>query len=294
MEPSRNNSVQRINLSPWKQGFEIISQLKAKMVYLSLVGMAIPLTVFEVQQGTISQDFSNNFRSINGTLAPVEFFQYIAAIGDYIGQYGLSWVLMSWVLMPSYFIMVSLSCKAFDKDEDNLRGSTIEALKAVIPKGIIASILLMTMMFFFSFLSVGLLGPIAQFILLIGLSLSCAVPFLILNDKRRPLSAVWGAIKMNYAPNIRGMKWSIFFQLSSTQLFLIAIIISLAAAKHYIVDIDVFLNFPRDSWFSMSPWLPFSWTYLLAHFIYTFLVGIAVMGFAAVTSTFFMMIKKLV
>lgn len=293
MEDKTPEPMQRVQLSPWKQGFETISQLRSQMVYLSLVGMAIPLSLFEVYQGQISHNFSSIFREIRGYSESVEFFTYFSSLSEFIGQYGISWVvLLSFLTLP-YFHMVLLATDKLEGRERSVASQLGTSLRSAVPSGIMSGITIMGLMFIFSVLSVSFLGPLAQFALLLAISLCCAVPYLLVTQRTGPIRSVFSALKMSYAPPIRGIRWSIFFQLSSTQIFLIAVILSLATLKQYALDLDLLMGWKRDSWAIPSPIPPFSWVYLMSHFIYSLAVGFSLMSFAVITSTFFNKIRSL-
>ena len=292
METESQESPKLTRISPWKLGVESIKQLRAKLVYLSLVGMAIPLMGFEIYQSTVAQKYSHNFMLLYKDSKNWTLFDFLEPLASYISHYGLSWFAMSWVMLIGYFGVIALTSQHFLGK--NL--STLEALgrgvKTLLPRGLIATTALALMLIMVSIFSVTILGPILHIVLLILFALCTAAPFLLVHKKVSAIKSISQSVSLSYVPKIPGLKWNVFFQLGSLQMFLVATIILCAAGKQYLLDMDQYTGIPRGVWIAPSPWQPLSWAYIAAHFVYSIITSLSISFFAVITTTFFMMLSN--
>ncbi|SME90473.1 hypothetical protein [Pseudobacteriovorax antillogorgiicola] len=292
MEKNDRDYSTSYRFSPWKMGFDIIAQLRTRLVYLSLVGMAIPLTVFEVYLAVIAEKKSEVFYNLNQAGVNRTFTDHLIPLSEYASHYGISWFGITCFLLLVFFTFVKLCSDHFlgNKVKDTILWQ--HSLKTLVPRGILATLILCVLTVMLTVLTMTVFSIFGQLLFLTAMALCCAIPYLLVVEGQGPWKAIVNSLTLRYAPPIPGIKWSIFFQLSSALLFLVALMIFFAMLKHYIVNLDLALGIPRSIWAMSSPWPPLSWTYILAHFVYSFLVGLLLAAFAVITTTFFMIIRQ--
>lgn len=285
MENSKQNDLSQQPFSPWQASFDAMSKIWVKMLYLSLVGMAIPLTALEIYQALLAHDLSSTFRELHGTRPTIEFYKYLDSSETFIFRYGGSSVIIVWTTLLTFFCGIGLSLSTLRGRHDSDRDIIMGSLKAFLPRGLLASLAFLALLSLLFFLSASL-GAIFQILALVIMALSIATPYLIIEGKQGPVEALISAIRIKYAPKIPGMKLNIFFQLSSLLIFISVLIMFLTMGQQRLLTMDLSLGISRDIWMVLSPWPPLSWSQLFLSFIHSFGTGFLVLALSVITTIY--------
>ena len=204
------------SISPWSHGLNLLKAVRVKMIYLSLVGMAIPLFLSELYLIQFSLNSTANSDTwLNSSSAP-PFLTYLTTLGEFFNHYALI------SLLPYVFVAVTQlalidvclgTLERSQKGEEKLLGLWVKNLP-FLPRMLIATLFLVIGLSSLFLLFWGSPQALIYLVLpafLFIVTLCYAVPFRI-KLGRGAVAAIRDSIKLRYVLPGRVGRFGLFFK----------------------------------------------------------------------------------
>jgi hypothetical protein len=284
------------SLSPWSPAIKLWQQHWRENVLLALLGIVLPLLIFDLQQSWSAQQQIPLLKELGGQQPPPSFDAFLLKGLDFLGQYLISWLLFMLLIAASFLgLIAQIRHRYLTQRPLGLKAALIIGLKTLLGRGLLTLILAGITLFIGSQLLFSLLGPsfIAQILLIVVFGLLLAIPPLLIATKDRPWRLFTQALTIGYAPPIKGMKWTIFFQVVSWELIFIATITLTGFLRESLIYLDMWLPLPRSVWLATFDGVDFGPAYLLASLVSILFLSFMVSALATIMTVYIANIQRL-
>lgn len=202
-------------VSIWKKSIETATAVSSPALYLSLLGIAIPLVAFQLGMAFTSVHMTE----ITNLLTPsaqtaASFSDLLWRLSSYTFRY-LGWLLFTAFLSLAAYMGIVLLCT------QHLRGQPIAKASAAFLFGLkktarsFLGLLVFLLIFLFLTLPAVVIGSI-------GASLLFIAPVLVVAENRGVISSCLNALTLGYAQGKSGLRRYAFVQAVSVGMFLMA------------------------------------------------------------------------
>lgn len=292
------------NLSPWRASADFIRNHKRTLTFLWFVGIFLPLIIVEYNQTTKSLDTVQTLLTRYAQKDPSSLSAlalYEEAI-SFISQSAISWLLACFFVAIGYlsivrFVLAELRFMQEQSLPSVLLSSTLTCLRKGIPSATLTYLIIGLLVV--SSFTIPLLGFVSQIALLTTIALSVYIPVAIVAFPRKgSFRLTLSLLSLKFFPKIKGLKWAIFFQAMTWQLFLVVCFSLAGWLRETLANLDMILNLPRD-FFLIHP----SWNHnygnlnllqYLAGFLDVLIYSIS-LAFIAIISTIYLIdLQKLI
>ncbi len=273
-------------LSPWSQGIALLKAIKVQLVYLSLVGMAIPLFVFELITNRLSLDLSINISQLheNTTL-----FTFIDTWSNFFSNYVILTIISYMIAMISYFALIDVCWSYLSHNKTSAEPLYKIWLRNIklLPRALLSTAILtalvigMAVAAYFS----SILGQFITIILLATLALAYAIPLLLWLGER-PWPAIRKSLGLAYAMTGKFKRWALFFQIMTFHIIAIVYVMFFSFVTDKIRHLDEVFGFARSFAYSPDSW-PESPMFFLSGIFLQATSSLIIASFVAITTNFF-------
>lgn len=202
-------------VSVWKKSFETAKAVGSPALYLSLLGIAIPLVGFQWGMAL----FSTQQTEITNLLSPshqgvVPFSELIFKLSSFSVKY-LGWLIITAFLGLAAYLGIVYLCT------QHLRGHPIGSARAAFFFGLKKSLRSFLGLVIFLFVFLFITQPMIM-VGSIGASLLAFAPVLLVTENRGALNSCLNALTLGYAKGKKGLRRYAFVQAVSVGMFLMA------------------------------------------------------------------------
>lgn len=202
-------------VSIWKKSFETAQAVSSPALYLSLLGIAIPLVAFQLGMAFSSLQLTEITEILSPShQAVVSFSELLWSLSSYTVKY-LGWMMVTAFLSLAAYTGVVWLCT------QHLRGQPIGSARSAFIFGVKKTARSFLGLLIFSIFFLFLTQPAVVFGS-IGISLLFIAPVLLVTEERGAISACIHALTLRYAQGKKGLRRYAFVQAVSIGMFLMA------------------------------------------------------------------------
>lgn len=287
------------SLSPWRPTLLFIRDYWKKLLPIVLMGLFLPLIIIDLTEAFWAEGAAEKLRLSISKLAesgqPIDINVFITHGITFIKETIGLWLILLAAVASSYLGLIHYLYNTLQKKTLAAQASLWLGLKTLIKKGVLS--LLITFLFCLVLLflifgapggGLGMFSFFAQILFLAAMGLCLLIPaFLVISPNLSAFRVVSSTITLKFAPPIKGLKWSIFFQVMSWQLLIILSLSLINALDGLLFNLDIYLSVPRDWLFGniASPVYP-STVYVVKSVINSLLMA-SLIAFMSILSGFY-------
>ena len=245
------------SLSPWHPTLLYIRDYWKKLLPLVMVGLFLPLFVVNLSEAFLAQSSIETLRlslqQLSQSSQPVDISVFIAHASAFIKETLGLWLVLLAVLSSSYLGIIHSLYTTLQKKPLAPHNSIYLGLKTFFRKGFLSLLFALLFCLALIFLMFGAPGGLgifsffAQILFLAAMGLCLLIPaFLVISPNLSAFRAVSTTITLKFAPPIKGLKWSIFFQVMSWQLLIVLSLSLINALDSLLFNLDIYLQIPRE------------------------------------------------
>ena len=266
----------QIGATSFRNTLEFIRKHLQQWLYLSFLGLSIPVIVFQVVVALLGAKHASNIRYIYdlGSITSVEIL--VSAIGGFVGSYLLAVLATGLVFGTSIFALVQQGYNSGGELRIVLRRSVWLVFRKGLWLWFLLSLVLMILQFF-------------EIIFFVVSSTVLMTPALIAkNSKDSVFRSIKAAITLSFGDGSGTSRWGILFQLVSYASCLYLAFLGIQVAGSSLLRLDDFLPVSRDLFSNGIISLP----YLGVTFFKGIFVGLSVGFYAVFTSQFLKLVEQ--
>jgi hypothetical protein len=245
------------SLSPWHPTLLYIRDYWKKLLPIVVVGLFLPSLIVNLSEAFLAQSSVETLRlsmqKLSESSQPVDISVFIAQTSTFIKETLGLWLVLLVILASSYLGLLHSLYNTLQKKPVSSHASIYLGLKTFLRKGILSLLFALLFCLALIFLMFGAPGGLgifsffAQILFLAAMGLCLLIPaFLVISPNLSAFRAVSTTITLKFAPPIKGLKWSIFFQVMSWQLLIILSLSLINALDDLLFSLDIYLNIPRE------------------------------------------------
>ncbi|MFW7378229.1 MAG: hypothetical protein ACOH5I_05450 [Oligoflexus sp.] len=279
------------SLSPWQASWQSFRTNWRPVLVLGLFGIMVPILVLDITQSLHSAEHADQVRALVSITAPPAADHFIEAALSYLGQFFISWLICGSLVAVTFFaLLYQARSLHVDGRSPSLARCLKEGLSQFLRRGIFAFILSFIFMALVANLVLSLFGAsgIGEVLLLIFAALHLIVPVLLVQTHANPLRIVLSAITLGYVPRLRGVKWSVFFQLITWEFLILLSLTLISMVRHGLLNLDLWLPIPRETWLHVFGQLPFGFVYLITSFTSALIFAGLLCGLAMLMTVYYL------
>jgi len=278
------------SLSPWQASWQTLKSHWRPIIKLGSFGILLPILVLDLSQSLHSSEHVAKLKDLVAVRSPQPVDRYIEAALGYLGQYLVSWAICGALVAITFF---GLLYQARSLHTENLAPTFMSCLKdglgQFFKRGILALILSVVSILLIANLVMSILGPsgVSEVILLIFVALHLIIPVLLVQTHANPLRIVLSAITLGYVPRLRGVKWSVFFQVITWEFLVILSLTLISMVRNSILNLDLWIPIPRELWLGSFSELPFGMVYVITTIATALIFTLLLCGLAMLMTVYY-------
>lgn len=282
--------VSQPTLSPWSQGFALIKSIWMQLMYLSLVGMAIPLFTIDLMANRSSLKLSEK---INGFANDTDLFTFLDTWASFFYEYVFLTLITFVIVLVSYFAMVEVCWTALGQEKKRpLLKIWLTNIK-LLPRAILSFLLVLATalgLVFMAQITSAIFAQLLMAVLVAGISLTYAIPILIWRGFS-PWQALKKSLTIDYVIKGQYRKWALFFQIMSFHVLAIIYVMFSGFIIDRIRHFDEAFHFDRLWAYTPQSW-PESPLFLATGFLEQSAISLLLAAFVAITTNYFFMLTS--
>lgn len=270
----------RAGISVFREGIRTARSVRPSALYLSFLGMAIPLAAFRLFAAQASSAKVSEIRSIDlGTGQALPLFQ---AVGDYASSYLGGALLCALCVGLAYFFAIDTFAAGFGRPADK---APLRRLPQRFMRLLVSAPLLL-----FALLFLGMVAQVFPFAAVMISILWLMAPVIMLLDGKSTFRALRESLFLRYAPP-SGPRQFAFFRLMSLGFGVYAAMMGVIIVGEDFLRLDEFAPIARSVWLKMLPGFELPMAYTLYGLLSSLLEAACLMILALFTVSLYAAVR---
>jgi len=242
----------------WQKGFQCLSAVSLKTVYISFLTILLPQILFELLISRESTQVSKNiidFSLSNASGLGVDVFALGPIVTPFLSTVVVAGLALAVLHLVGYYA-VMMTADSFHKGElqKSLWTVLVDALVLVVKRGFLA-----VFIFWLVVLFAQVVLPPAIFIVAPGI----LIPAILVTQRCSLFKAVKQVVKLDFTKSFPGGKWALFFQLLSFGAFVYTGVLLLFYFRASMYSLDIWLGLTNSFLSNQIAGTPFNGFYIL-------------------------------
>jgi len=219
----------------WQKGFQCLSAVSLKAVYISFLTILLPQILFEIFVGQEALQVTKNIRYFgNGSEVGSDIFALGNIAAPFFSLVMVAGLILALAHLVGYYALM-MAADSFHRGEQqkSLWVLLIDSLVLVIKRGFLAVFL-----YWLVVVIAQVILPPAIFFVAPGI----LIPALLVTERCSLPSAIKQIVKLNFTRVFPGGKWALFFQLLSFGAFVYTGILLLFYFRSSMYNLDIWLG----------------------------------------------------
>ena len=274
-------SPSQLGLKSLQQTRTFFASKPSKWLYLSLLGMSIPVLGYELISGAHSISLTHDIKRLAAGGQKTDLGALFGVMADYMLPVFPLFLFLCLIQATTYLVFIAQSSSAPNTP-------LLESLKAcfqtILFRGVKVAVLVSMVL---SAFMVVFQGFIFLFFVLAALSLMVPV-LLMLSENKGAFKIIKEAATMDYATKLSHSKWGVLFQLVSYAACGMILLLVINSLYRGVLFLDDFIGGPRGPYVNLSVFGLFTWPYLIAICLKSLLLGWLGSFFAVFTTQYYL------
>lgn len=267
--------------SVFREGVRTARAARPLALYLSFLGMAIPLTVFRLVSARWSLLKANEIQNID--LTSGQAMPLFQAVGNYASSYLGAGLLCALCVGWAYLFAIDTFATEFGQAgaKPPLRRLPGHLLRLCASAPLL-------------FVTLALLGAVAQVLPFVAIMISILwlmVPVVMLLDGKGTVRALRESLLLRYAPAAAGRRQFAFFRLMSLGFGVYAALMAVVLMGEDFLKLDQIVPITRSVWLKTIPWLDLPLGFTLHGLLTSMLEAACLMSLALFTVSLYVAVR---